>query len=166
MTVSIITAVSNNNVIGKDNKLPWRLPADLAHFKEITSGHSVLMGRKTFESIGRPLPNRRNIVITRNRDFKADRIEVVHSIEEALEITKNEDEVFVIGGEEIYKLALPFADKIYLTKVEAEVDGDAFFPNLGSEWEEVSRIENPKDENNEYPFVFYEYRRDPSTSSG
>lgn len=163
MTISIIAAVSKNNVIGKDNKLPWHLPADLAHFKKITSGHTIIMGRKTFESIGRPLPNRRNIVITRNTGFKAEGIEVVHSIEQAMDITKDEEEVFVIGGEEIYKLAFPFTDKIYLTRVDAEIEGDAFFPELGPEWEEISKVENVKDENNEYDYEFLEFRN-PSKS--
>lgn len=159
---SIIAAASRNNVIGKDNKLPWRLPADLAHFKELTLGHTVILGRKTFESIGRPLPNRRNIVITRNKNFKPEGVEVVHSIEEALSLADDDNEVFVIGGEEIYKQALPLVDKVYLTKVQAEVDGDAYFPELGDEWKEVSKIENKADEENEYDYDFLEYIRSPS----
>lgn len=159
MTVSIIAAVSRNNVIGKDNKLPWHLAADLKHFKELTSGHTVIMGRKTYESIGRPLPDRRNMVITRNKDFNVDGIETIHSIEQALSLTKDDGEVFVIGGEEIYKLALPFANKIYLTRVDVEVEGDAFFPKLGLDWKETSKVENLKDDKNEFDYVFCEYER-------
>lgn len=158
MTISIIAAVSKNNVIGKAKKLPWHLPADLKHFKEITSGHTVIMGRKTFESIGRPLPNRRNIVVTRNTNLKADGIEVVHSIEQANELTKNEDEIFIIGGAEIYNQSLPSAEKIYLTRVNIDVEGDAYFPELGNEWLEISKVENKADEENKYDFTFYEYK--------
>lgn len=137
MTISIIVAVAKNNVIGKDNKLPWHLPEDLKHFKELTSGHTVIMGRKTFESIGRPLPNRKNIVISRNENFKANDMEVVHSIEQALDLTKNEDEVFIIGGAEIYKQALLLVNKIYLTRINKDYEGDAYFPELGPEWKEA-----------------------------
>jgi dihydrofolate reductase len=151
MIISIIAAVSNNNVIGKDNKLPWHLPGDLKRFKELTTGHTIIMGRKTFESIGRPLPSRRNIVVTRNKDYKADGVEIIHSIKEALDLVKNEDEVFIIGGEEIYKLALPMANKIYLTRINKEYDGDAFFPELGPEWSGTECIKKEG-----YEFCMYE----------
>lgn len=138
--LSIIAAVSKNWVIGKDGKLPWRLPEDLKRFKELTTGHPIIMGRKTYESIGRPLPYRRNIVITRDMNYEAPECLVVHSVEEALDAANPVNEVFCIGGEEIYKEFLPLADKIYLTKINKDFDGDAFFPVVDwSEWEEVER---------------------------
>src|ERR1700744_5562864 len=116
MTVSIVVAISENHVIGKDNKLLWHLPADLKHFKEITSGHTVIMGRKTYESVGKPLPNRRNIIVTR-QDITIAGCEVVNSIEAAIELCKTQNEVFIIGGAEIYKQAMHLTDRIYLTIV-------------------------------------------------
>ncbi|MBI4411764.1 MAG: dihydrofolate reductase [Deltaproteobacteria bacterium] len=128
MTLSIIVAMSKNGVIGKDNKIPWHLSEDLKRFKKITMGHPIVMGRKTFESIGKPLPGRENIVITHNPKFCADGVRVVHGLDQAMKGYKLDEEIFVIGGAEIYKSALPLADKVYLTRIEKEFEGDAFFP--------------------------------------
>jgi len=168
--ISIVVAVANNNVIGKANQLIWKLPADLKHFRKITEGHTVVMGRKTFESIGRPLPNRRNIVITRQADFAPAGVDVVHSLDEALQLagagptsakaSAGAAEIFVIGGGEIFRQALPLARRIYFTRIDHEFDGDAFFPELDpKEWKEVSREEGIMDEKNIYPHAFLIYER-------
>src|ERR1043165_1052456 len=128
--ISLIVAMSENRVIGRGGKLPWHLPADLRHFKELTTGHSIIMGRKTFDSIGKPLPNRRNIVITHDRDFRAAGIELAQNLQSALPLTQNEDEVFVIGGAQIFEQSLPRADRIHLTIVHANIEGDTFFPPI------------------------------------
>ena len=138
MTLSMIAAMSDNRVIGVSNSLPWNIPEDLRHFREITSGHPVIMGRKTFESIGRPLPKRRNIVISRQSSYRADGIETVTSLESALALKFDTEEVFIIGGAEIYRQALPFCQKIYLTVVHQKFEGDAFFPETSSEFETFS----------------------------
>jgi len=139
MTLSIIVAIAENGVIGKGNNLLWHISEDLKRFKKLTSGHSIIMGRKTFESIGKPLPNRRNIVISRNTSIHAEGCEIANSIENALKLTQNEDEVFVIGGGQIYKQALPLANKLYLTRVHADYDGDTFFPSVDTAtWKLVS----------------------------
>ena len=139
--VSIIVAMSENRVIGKDNQLPWRISADMKYFKQITMGRPVVMGRKTFESIGRPLPGRKNIVVTRQASWRHDDITIFYNVEEALDFAigeaqrDNQDEVMVIGGSEIYRQVLPICDKLYVTRVHAQIDGDAFFPNFeGSNW--------------------------------
>lgn len=155
--ISAIAAMSENRVIGDDNQLPWHLPADLKHFKAITSGHPILMGRKTFESIGRPLPNRTNIIITRNHAFQAPGCVVIQSIDEAVEKAKEigSDEIFIIGGAEVYKQLLPRIEKIYLTIVHDEFEGDAFFPELNSsEWVETERVKHDEDEDNEFGYSF------------
>ncbi|OUV70025.1 MAG: diacylglycerol kinase [Flavobacteriales bacterium TMED123] len=161
MKVSLIVAASENGVIGKDNDLIWHLPKDMRFFKDTTMGHHVIMGRKNFESIPhkfRPLPNRTNVVITRQTAYKADGCMVVSSIEEALQIAKHngEDEAFIIGGGQIYKLALEanLVDKIYLTKVHQSFEGDTFFPGLNKDWKEISRIQNQADEKHLYNFDF------------
>jgi dihydrofolate reductase len=135
MTISIIVGIGKNREIGFKNQLLWRLSEDLKNFKKITMGHCIIMGRKTYESIGRPLPGRTNIVITRQKDFLREGIEVVHSLDEAIELSKkkNDDEAMVIGGEAIYKLALPLATKIYLSKISFEGEADAFFPPYNPE---------------------------------
>jgi len=139
MELSIIVAIAENGVIGGGNKLLWHIPEDLKRFKRITSGRSLIMGRKTFESIGKPLPNRRNIVISRNPDFRVEGIEVANSLNAALELTKTEDEVFIIGGGEIYRQALPLATKLYITRVHAYFDGDTYFPEIPmQQWQLVS----------------------------
>ncbi len=157
MTVSIVAAVSRNGVIGRDGKLPWQLKDDLAHFARLTKGSTVVMGRKTFESIasmlGGPLPDRQNIVVTRNREARFEDATIVHSFEEGLNRAQS-DEIFVIGGEEIFRTALPRTDKIYLTEVEADVEGDATFPELDlAGWTEADGESFPADDRNEYPFT-------------
>ena len=144
----MIVAIAKNRVIGHQNKMPWHLPAELQYFKRITMGHSIIMGRKTFQSIGRPLPGRQNIVVSRNTGFTATGVEVVHSIDEAIALTAGED-AFVIGGATLYIEALPRADKLYLTEVDATPEGDTFFPALNAhEWREASRERRKKDEKN------------------
>ena len=144
--LSLIVAASRNGVIGAGGKLPWRLPADLKRFKEITLGHPILMGRKTFESIGKPLPGRANIVITRQKGFQACGATVAHSLEEALQICEGRDEVFVIGGAEIYKEALPLANRIYLTRIEQDFEGDTTLFEIDPKlWKETTREESLND---------------------
>lgn len=135
--ISLIVAHDKNRVIGYENKMPWHLPGDLQYFKEMTMGKPVIMGRKTFESIGRPLPGRRNIVITRNKSYKANGIEVVSSLDEALQLTKEDVEVMVIGGEQIFRLALPLADRLYITEIDEEFKGDTYFPEYEG-WQLIS----------------------------
>ena len=161
MKVSLIVAVAENGVIGKDNDLIWNLPNDMRFFKETTTGHHVIMGRKNFESIPhkyRPLPNRTNIVITRQSDYIAEGCIVVHSAEEALDVAKKngEEEAFIIGGGQIYIIALEkdLVDKIYITKVHHSFDGDTFLPELSNKWREESKIINKADEKHAYDFDF------------
>ena len=158
---TIIAAIAHNNALGKDNDLIWHLPKDMQFFKEKTTGHHVIMGRKNFESIPhkfRPLPNRTNIIITRQSDYKAEDSIVVNSVEEALKVAKSngENEAFIIGGGQIYKLALDadLVDRIYLTRIHHSFDGDTFFPELNSDWEEVNREDCFKDERNKYNYSF------------
>lgn len=138
--INLIAAISQNHQIGIDNQMPWHVPEDLAYFKEVTSHHTVLMGRKTYESIGRPLPNRRNIILTRNQDFSASGVEVLHTFEEALALCKSLDEVFVIGGGEIYKAFMPYADRLYLTLIHQCVMGDTSFPDFQDKFKCISSI--------------------------
>ncbi|MDH3275461.1 MAG: type 3 dihydrofolate reductase [Gammaproteobacteria bacterium] len=149
--ISLIVAVSTNNVIGADGDLPWRLSDDLKRFKAVTMGKPIVMGRKTYESIGRPLPGRQNIVITRQNKFTADGCDVVQSIEEAVEVAGGADEIMVIGGSQIYSAFLPLADRIYLTRVHTEVDGDAFFPAVDeAEWRELASESHEADDSNDH----------------
>lgn len=144
MRVSLIVAVAENGVIGQDGDLPWRIPADLKFFKETTTGHPIVMGRKTYQSIGRALPGRRNIVVTRDPDFASDDIVVVSDFDAALSAAGDAEEVMVIGGAQIYELALPRADKIYLTQVHVAADGDTHFPELDRGiWRETARVDHP-----------------------
>ena len=153
--ISLVVAVSENNAIGKNNQLLWHLPADLKHFKEITTGHTIIMGRKTYESIGKPLPNRRNIVITRQRDLTLANVEVVGSLEDAILLCKSEKEVFVIGGAEIYKQALAHSNRIYLTTVHQIYEGDVFFPELKeSDWQKTAIEHHQVDEKNNVAYTF------------
>ena len=155
MRLSLIAAMADNRVIGRDNKLPWRLSADLKHFKALTLGKPVLMGRRTFDSIGRPLPGRHNIVITRDPDYRAEGCSVVHSLEEALQAASDSDEIMVIGGAQLYEQLLARADRLYLTLVHAEVEGDARFPEFDSgEWQEASREDFHADDKNEFDYSF------------
>ena len=155
MIVTIVVAIGENNAIGKNNELLWYLPKDLRHFKTITKGHTVIMGRKTFESVGKPLPNRRNIIITRNTDLAIEGTEVVHTLEEALELCKQAEEVFIIGGAEIYKIAMPHTDKIYLTVVHENFEADAFFPEIDRNlWLETASEKHLPDDKNNLNFTF------------
>jgi dihydrofolate reductase len=159
MTVTIVVAIAENYAIGKHNQLLWHMPADLKHFKQITSGHTVIMGRKTYDSVGKPLPNRRNIIITR-QDITIPGCEVVKSVEEALKLCSNEEEVFIVGGAEIYKLAMYKTDRIYLTIIHHSFDADSFFPEIDyMEWKEVSRDDHPADEKHKYPYSFITLER-------
>lgn len=154
MTISIIAAASQNGIIGANNKLPWRLPADLKRFKELTLGHPILMGRKTFESIGKPLPGRTNIVITRQKEFACCGAITASSLEEALRLCGEAEEVFAIGGATIYEQALPLADKIYLTVIHQDFEGDARFTFDKKSWREVSRQDFAPDAANPHSFSF------------
>lgn len=155
MIVTMVVAIGENNAIGKNNELLWYLPKDLRHFKTITSGHTVIMGRKTFESVGKPLPKRRNIIITRNTEFAVEGAEVVHTIEDALELCKADEEVFIIGGAEIYKMAMKHTDKIYLTVVHENFEADAFFPEIDwNLWVETAAEKHLPDEKNNLSFTF------------
>lgn len=159
MTISIIVATAKNHAIGKNNQLLWHLPNDLKHFKDVTSGHTVIMGRKTYDSVGRPLPKRRNIVITR-QDIDIEGCEVVPSIDEALERCENEEEVFIVGGAEIYRQALPLTDRVYLTVIDQDFEGDTFFPELNhEEWKEKERENFEPDEKNKYSYSFITLER-------
>jgi dihydrofolate reductase len=153
--IKIIVATSKNRVIGDSNSLIWHLPADLKRFKEITTGNTIVMGRKTFESIGRPLPNRRNIIITRDITYNVDGCEVVNSLEEALMLCNNN--CFIIGGGEIYSQSMSIADQIYLTQVHEDFDGDTTFPEIGSEWKMVTSQDFEPDEKNRHSYSFIEY---------
>ena len=156
--VALIAAVAANGTIGLDNRLPWRLPKDLQRFKALTLGHPVVMGRRTWESIGRPLPGRMNIVVTRATRIAAPGCRVAHSLEEALEAAAGADEVFVVGGADLYRVALPFAERLLLTEIRREFAGDAFFPAFDrAVFREISRESQPATESLEYDFV--EYRR-------
>lgn len=160
--ISLIAAIGKNNELGKSNTLLWHLPADMKHFKEITTLHPVIMGRKTFESIGKPLPNRRNIVITRNVNYKKEGVELVYSLNEALDLFPDQnEEIFIIGGAELYRQTMPVADKLYITHVDAEdKDADAFFPEIiPIVWNEVSHIEHEIDEKNIFPYTFSIYEK-------
>lgn len=155
MTISIIAAVAKNRVIGKDNKLPWNLPADLKHFKDLTLGKPIVMGQKTFESIGKPLPGRTNVVLTLDKSFNPSGCIMAHSIEEALEKAGNCQEVMICGGASVYKQFLPRADKMYLTLIEGDFEGDAYFPEFDwQDWQETERIENQPDKENHYKYTF------------
>lgn len=154
--ISLVVAISKNNGIGKNNQLLWHLPNDLKFFKRTTSGHTVIMGRKTYESIGKALPNRRNIVITRQLDFHPENVEVVNSLEQALQACQSNEEVFIIGGAEIYKQTLPLADRLYLTKVNVELEADAFFPTIQlDEWNIVEHESHIADEKHAYDYEFF-----------
>ncbi|MBE4910142.1 dihydrofolate reductase [Bacillus luteolus] len=164
--ISLLVAMDNNRLIGKDNDLPWRLPADLAYFKRVTMGHSIIMGRKTFDSIGRPLPGRENIIITRNTEYKADGCIVIHSIEEVLEMNQENKELFIIGGAEIFKEVLPYADRLYITEIDDVFEGDTFFPAFPlNEWQKTTSEKGPRDEKNPYDYNFVVYERISSTEN-
>ncbi len=161
MKTALIVAMAQNRVIGRNNKLPWYLPNDLKYFKQVTMGKPIIMGRLTFESIGKPLPGRVNIVVTRNSEWQAEGVRVSHSLDEACELAASiaqidgQHEVMVIGGDQIYQAALPMVDRLYLTEVHAEVDGDAYFPEFDREsWQEVVREDFEASEPNPYAYSF------------
>lgn len=168
MKISLIAAVSQNKVIGKNNDLPWRLPDDMKYFMQTTSGHHVIMGRKNYDSLPekfRPLPNRINIVVTRQKQFQAKDCLVVNSVDEGIATARKagESELFIIGGAEIYKTTLPYADYLYLTEIKAEIAGDVFFPDFEvGQWEEISRKPHPADDRHKYSFDFVIYKRKKS----
>lgn len=157
--ITLIAALASNGVIGRDNSLPWRLKADLARFKALTLGHPILMGRKTWESLGRPLPGRRNMVVTRNPDYQADGAEIFATPEAALR-ELGDGPLFVIGGAELYRQMLPLADRLQLTEVQADVEGDAHFPTFDhGEFVETARASHPADADNQFAFDFVDYQR-------
>lgn len=167
--VHMIVARSKNGVIGADNRIPWRLRDDMRFFREMTTGNTVVMGRKTYESLGRPLPNRRNVVVTRDKQFQAAGVDVVRSPEQALMLPREpgDGEIFVIGGQQIYEALLPYTDVVYITEVQTVVDGDAFFPELGDEWDVTELRSHDADEHNEHAFVIYvATRRDAPEKCG
>lgn len=155
MRLSLIAAMADNRVIGRDNRLPWRLSADLQHFRRVTMGKPLLMGRRTYESIGRPLPGRHNIVLTRDPAYRAPGCTVVHSLDEALRAASDSEEIMVMGGAELYRQLLARAERLYLTLVHAEVEGDVHFPDIDpGEWREISREDFSADDNNEFDYSF------------
>lgn len=167
--LALIVAVAENGVIGRDNTLPWHLPGDLQYFKRVTMGKPIIMGRKTFDSIGRPLPGRTNIVISRDRAYRAEGAAVVSSLDAALEVARDAGggaanaEVVVIGGAEIYRLALPLASRLYITEVHAAVEGDAWMPDIAwDQWREISREPHAAAGENPYDFSFVVHERQPS----
>jgi dihydrofolate reductase len=165
MKISLIAALTQNHVIGKNKDLPWHLPDDMKYFMQTTKQHHVVMGRKNYESIPekfRPLPNRTNLVVTRQTNFVAPQCIVVNSIEKAMTIAEEnkEQELFIIGGAEIYNLAMPLADRLYLTEIQTELDGDTYFPSFNKKiWKEVSRKHHPADERHLYAFDFVVYEK-------
>jgi dihydrofolate reductase len=162
MTISFIVAASENNVIGKDNKLPWRLPTDMKYFKNVTWGMPVIMGRKSFEALGEPLKGRTNIVVTRNKNWQANGVQTAQTIDQAIILASQTDakEIFIIGGGEIFQAALPSADRIYLTRVHENFEGDAFFPEIKKEeWQLASNRDCEQDEKNPYAVSFQVWER-------
>jgi dihydrofolate reductase len=159
MRVSIIAAMAKNRVIGINNTLPWHLPEDLKHFKGLTMGHHIIMGRKTFESIGKPLPGRTTVIVTRSRDYQIPGCITVHAIQEAIEACQGDDEVFFVGGADLYLQALAVAQRIYLTEIQAEYEGDAHFPAFDPEfWREASRTQQASGSGGlEFHFVVYDH---------
>ncbi|MFR2571236.1 MAG: dihydrofolate reductase [Clostridia bacterium] len=158
--LSIIVAKAKNNVIGKDNKLLWHIPDDLRRFRKLTENHTIIMGRKTFESLENVLPNRKHIVFSQNPDFKVndENVEVVHSMLQIQEYIESNEEAFVIGGAIIYNLLMPYVTKLYVTEVDKDFDGDAFFPRVNEEkWREISREKGPKDEENNFDYEYITY---------
>ncbi len=158
--ITIIAALGKNNELGKDNDLIWHLPNDLKRFKKVTAGHHVIMGRKTYESLGKPLPNRTNIIITRNSNYQANGCVIAHSLEEAIEVAKEDANPYILGGAEIYKQAMHIADCLDLTHVNAALDADAFFPEIDTKiWKETTRKNHLKDDRHQYDYSFVTYKK-------
>jgi len=160
LNLSIIVAMARNRTIGINNSLPWRCPEDLKHFKALTMGHPMIMGRKTFDSIGKPLPGRTTVVVTRNSNLKIDGCLIANSLQQAIDLCKGDTEIFVVGGAEIYAQALPLADTLYVTEIQQEVEGDAHFPGFAlSDWQEVARDIKSQNEPQPLQYHFVTYRR-------
>ncbi|MBD3583163.1 dihydrofolate reductase [Flavobacterium selenitireducens] len=158
--ITLIAAAAENNALGKDNQLLWHLPDDFKRFKALTTGHYIIMGRKTFESFPKPLPNRVHVIITRQPDYRADNCIVVGSLEEALKVCPKSEEIYVIGGGEIYALALSLADKIELTRVHTSLEADAYFPDFSdADWDLQESDHHPKDERHAFDFTYETYVR-------
>ncbi len=158
--LTIIAAAAENNALGKDNDLVWHLPDDFKRFKKLTTGHHIIMGRKTFESFPKPLPNRTHVVITHQHDYENENCIVVHNLKDALAFAREDEQAFIIGGGEIYKLSLPYVDKIELTRVHGEFEADAYFPNLDlNDWKLVNEEFHEKDEKHKYAFTYLTYER-------
>lgn len=156
--LTAIAAMTTKRVIGLNNQLPWRLPADLKHFKHLTTGHAIIMGRKTFESIGRPLPNRRNIVLTRDVGFVAEGCEVAHDVTGALAKLAHDEEAFIIGGAEVYRLFMPLVSRLQLTLIDADISGDTYFPELElADWQVTREEHHQADSENQYHYSFIQY---------
>ena len=156
--ISLIAAMAKNRIIGKDNQMPWHLPADLGHFKAVTLGKPIIMGRKTYESIGRPLPGRKNIVMSRDKDYKLEGCETVTSLENAIRLVQDVDEIMIIGGGFLYAECIPQADKLYLTFIDLEVEGDTQFPSFEHlNLTEVKREKHLQDEKNSYDYEFVDF---------
>ena len=160
MKITLVAAIASNNVIGKENSLPWNIPEDLKRFKQMTSGHTILMGRKTFDSIGRPLPNRQNIVMTKDENFEQEGIKVINDFDEALELIKESNEdVFVIGGSKIYELFEPVANSLAITRILKDFEGDAFFPDINWELWQIEKEEKFFDEKSNIECKLIEYSK-------
>lgn len=158
--LSIIVAMAQNRTIGIDNTLPWRIPEDLKHFKTLTMGHHMIMGRKTFDSIGKPLPGRTTVVVSRNRNLKIEGCIIAHSLQEAVAACAGDTEIFVVGGTELYTQALPLTDTLYITEIQQDVEGDAHFPELNKNvWQEVARAPRSQSAPQPLEYHFVEYRR-------
>jgi dihydrofolate reductase len=160
MQISLVVAMAENRVIGRENRLPWHLSADLKRFKALTMGKPIIMGRSTWESIGRPLPGRTNIVVTRDKGYRADGCILTHSLDQALDAAAGHQEAMVVGGADIYRQILPSADRLYLTRVKADVDGDTRFPEIDAhDWREIERIGGKADDDNDYDYEFITLER-------
>ncbi|MFS0781514.1 dihydrofolate reductase [Bacillus sp. 1P06AnD] len=160
MIVSMIVAMDSDRVIGKNNQMPWRIPRELQYVKSVTMGHPIIMGRKNYESIGRPLPGRKNIIMTRDKNYEAAGCEIVHSKDAVFDLCEGEEEIFIFGGEQIYKLFLKDADRLYITRINHSFGGDTFFPEIKeSDWQETSCEKGIRDENNDYDYYYHIYEK-------
>lgn len=160
MKVSLIVAMDNNRVIGNENDIPWRIPKDWEYVKKTTKGHPIILGRKNLESIGKSLPERRNVILTRDSDFHFDGCEIAHSIEDVFGLCETEEEIFIFGGEQIYNMFLPYVEKMYITKIHHEFEGDTIFPEVNfDEWKEISIEKGIKNDKNPYNYYFHVYER-------
>lgn len=158
--ISIIVAMANNRIIGANNTMPWRCPEDLKYFKSLTMGHHMIMGRKTFDSIGKPLPGRVSVIVTRNRDLEIEGCVMAHSLDEAIRACKDDNEIFIVGGAELYALALPLVNKLYITEIQQDFDGDTYFPEFDkTKWRETAREERHQDAPQPLDYHFVTYLR-------